>query len=157
MSTARPTTPSFGSVVGAGFLGGVIAWLVATGAYLLGRWAGLALEFRTLPDEPIGPIPLPAFGSATILPGLLAGVLAGIVRRHQHGRRFVWLAGAVVLVASLAMPMGSPLVQPAEVPWVDRLLMAGLHVAVYAIVLTAISRTWSRRRQTPEADAGNRA
>jgi hypothetical protein len=147
MAHEIPSTslPTFGKVVGAGFLAGVVAWIVATGAYLLGQQAGLALKM-SFGQMGVIALPLPAFIGATIVPGLIAGLIGAILRRRPLGVQMLWIMGGAVLVLSLLWPLNSPLVQPAEVPMSDRLFMAALHVLVYVIVVGWITRTMKSRR-----------
>jgi hypothetical protein len=134
--TVSEGPPTFGRVVGAGFLGGVVAWVVAVAAYLAGQRLGLALEVAATPTTPVEPLPLPAFIGVTIVPGLVAGMIGGKLRRRPRGPRTMWIVGGVIMVISLA----SPLNQPAAVPWIDRGFLAALHVIVYIIVVGSITR-----------------
>jgi hypothetical protein len=137
--------PSFGKVVGAGFLAGVVSWLAATGAYLLGQQAGLSLKM-SFGQMGVIDLPLPAFIGATIVPGLVAGLIGAILRRRPLGIQMLWIMGGAVLVLSLLWPLNSPLVQPAEVPMSDRVFMAALHVLVYLIIVGWITRTMRPRQ-----------
>jgi hypothetical protein len=151
MAHEIPSTPlpPFGKVAGAGFLGGVVAWIVVTAAYLLGQQAGLALKMQVsgMGGTGVTEIPLLAFIGATIVPGLMAGIIGAILRRRASGPQIMWILGAAVTALSLLWPINSPLVQPAEVPMADRLFMATLHVLVYVLVIGWITRTM-RIRQT---------
>jgi hypothetical protein len=140
--------PSFGRVSGAGFLAGVVAWIVVTGGYLLGQQAGLALKMQVsgMGGTGITEIPLLAFIGATIVPGLVAGLIGAILRRRPLGVQMLWITGGAVLVLSLLWPINSPLVQPAEVPMSDRVFMAALHVFVYLIIVGWTTRAMRVRQ-----------
>jgi hypothetical protein len=137
--------PTFGKVVGAGFLAGVVAWIATTAAYLLGQQAGLALKM-SFGQMGVITLPLPAFIGATIVPGLIAGLIGAILRRRLLGIQMLWIMGGAVLVLSLLWPLNSPLVQPAEVPMQDRIFMAALHVLVYVGIVGWITRAMRLRR-----------
>jgi hypothetical protein len=150
MAHEIPSTslPTFGKVSGAGFLAGVVAWIVVTGGYLLGQQAGLALKMQVsgMGGTGITEIPLVAFIGATIVPGLAAGIVGATLRRRASGPQIMWILGGAVTALSFLWPINSPLVQPVEVPMTDRLFMAALHVLVYVIVIGWITRTMRIRR-----------
>jgi hypothetical protein len=104
--------------------------------YIVGRLVGVPFEVAPRPGEPLMVVPwfaviLVPLGAAVVL-ALVGALLRGL---RGAGRIVLW-GGTVVAAASLV----APLMQPAEVGWATRILLALMHVITWFLVVPQLAR-----------------
>jgi predicted membrane channel-forming protein YqfA (hemolysin III family) len=133
-----PQTPSFGRIVIAGLVGGVLGGALSLALWLIAGAIGMPTGVN-VQGQGIVDLAWFQFIGLSTFAGAGAGVLAALLRKKENGLRIFVFVAIVVLVISMA----GPLAQPGEVAWSTRIVLMVTHIVVYITVVKSIQREMS--------------
>jgi hypothetical protein len=131
--SARPTVRQL--MYAAAVTGGWSSLLCLV-VYLVGRLFGVPFEAAPRPGEPLMALPWFAVVLVPLVAAVVLALLGALVRGLRGAGRIVFWVGTVVAAASLV----APVLQPAEVGWSTRILLALMHVITWFLVVPQIAR-----------------
>lgn len=133
----RDTSTSVLSYVQTGLIAAVIAAVVNLVVYFVGQAMGVPYEIIMQPGTPLTPLQIPQILVMSILPGVVAALLAWALNRYLARGNTIFV-GIAVLILLLSLV---PLVTMAEtVTTTTRIALAIMHVATAAIITYMLSR-----------------
>lgn len=127
--------PTYGSLVLAGGVFGVLSGVVAFIIWIVASWIGMPAEVN-IPGQ--GMVPLQRFqfiGFSTMM-GLAAGVVAGLLRNSENSVRIFTTISVVVLVVSFV----GPFLNQADTAMFTKIILLLTHVVVFAAVVPALNQ-----------------
>ncbi len=104
--------------------------------YLIARLAGMDFTVTGSVAEALEPVTWLLVLLVPLAFAVVFAMVSALIRGWQHAGRAAFWLGTVVAVVSLA----GPLVQPAEVGWFTRIVLASMHVITWFLVVPQIAR-----------------
>jgi hypothetical protein len=136
MATQRQKqTASLGKFVQAGLIGGVIGAVITLVLYFIGNAVnGSPMSVDAPGAAPIQNLPIYAVVSLSVIPGLVAGLLYGILRRFTGSAKNIFLVIAVIVFALFIFgPIGAA--QSNVTMWILQLMHVGAAVPIVTMLL----------------------
>ncbi len=132
----RSSNPRVGALLYAALVTGAWAGLLSLAIYGLGRLLGVPFTVVTRQGE--APVQLSWF--MPLLVPLIAAIIGGlatvVVLGRRHARAIVLWLGALVAVASVALPV----TQPSSVLWSTRIWLLVMHVVAWFLIVPQLAR-----------------
>ncbi len=128
--------PTVRQLLYAAIVTGSWSGLICVLIYLIARLAGMDFTVTGSLAEALEPV---TWLFALLVPLAFAvafAMLAALIRGWQHAGRITYWAGTLAALVSLA----GPLVQPSEVGWFTRIVLASMHVVTWFLVVPQIAR-----------------
>ncbi len=127
--------PTYGSLVLAGGVFGVLSGVVSFIIWLVASWIGMPTEVN-IPGQGMVPLQWFQFIGFSTMMGLAAGVVAGLLRNAASGVRIFTTISVVVLVVSFI----GPFINQADTAMFTKIILLLTHVVVFAAVVPALTQ-----------------
>ncbi len=132
----RSANPRLRSLLYAATVTGLWAGFFSLAIYSLGRLLGV--PFTVVLGQDQAPVQLGWFMPVIfpLVSALLAGLATMLVLGRRRARAIVWWVGAIVALATVALPA----MQPSEVLWSTRIWLLVMHVVAWFLIVPQLAR-----------------
>lgn len=131
----RSANPRLRFLMYAALVTGIWAGLLCLLLFGIGRAAGVTFEVTAMGSAP-RPVSWLAVLVLPIAAAIVVALLSALLRGRRHAGGLVLWAFTILAVLSL----WGPLVQPGDVAWPTRILLAAMHVITWILVVPQIAR-----------------
>jgi len=123
-------------LVYAGLVTGIWAGLLCLVIYAIGRAAGVSFEVVGSGAQTSTEVPWPLVALAPVVAALAAALISALVRGRRHAGNIVFWVFSLLALVSLS----GPLLQPSDIGWSTRILLALMHVITWLLVVPQLAR-----------------
>lgn len=123
-------------LVYAGLVTGLWAGLLCLVVYAIGRAAGVPFEVVASGTQTSTEVPWPLVALAPVVAALAAALISAVVRGRRHAGTIVFWVFSLLALVSLS----GPLMQPSDITWSTRILLALMHVITWLLVVPQLAR-----------------